>query len=415
MAGLASAWSLGQDHEVSVFERHSGFGIGAYGVDLAGGVVDVPLRVLYPGYYPQLFALLQACGVGVEPLNAAMSFSRAGGDVYFGYRNLQLWGRSWSWLAPAAYLQPDARRILAELARFLWRAPIDLRSGALQGLTLGAYLLAQHYSTAFCDLFLIPCFAGINTASLADVRDCPAELIAQYFSRSFMLSSVYRAVGGAGAMADALAKRVAISHFNTRLQSVERTADGVSVRHEDGRSERFDVLIFATQANQVLPLLRDASTQERTVLQGFRYGLVDVLMHHDAGLLPRTRSQWAPVNYVLSEQHDRPMVTIWVNRLLKSYTDARPVFQTIHPQTVINPRLVLTQCCFERPLVTLDTAGLLRDMAVLHAQGGRRIFFCGSYAAHGIPLLESAVVSATQVAARVRALKIWVQSKPTTG
>lgn len=332
MAGLASAWSLGLDHDVTLFERHSGVGIGAHALDLAGGTVDVPLRVLYPGYYPQLFDLLRQCGVGVEPLNAALSFSRAGGAVYFGYRNLQWLGHSWPWLPPAMLLQGDTRAICLDLGRFLLHAPQALHSGALQDCTLGDYLQSQHYSSTFCDYFLVPCFAGINTVSHADVRNYPAELIAQYFTRSFMMSSVYRAVGGAGAIAAALSQRVAQFRFNARLRSVRRTAQGISVLHEDGRQERFDALVFATQANQVLPLLGGASPEESSVLQGFRYGAVDVVMHQDPRAMPPQSSQWAPVNYVLSQEHDRPMVSIWVNHLLPTYTDMRPVFQTINHQ-----------------------------------------------------------------------------------
>lgn len=398
MAGLACAWALGRDHDVTLFERHSRIGIGAHALDLAGGTVDVPLRVLYPGYYPQLFDLLQQCGVGVEPLNAALSFSQAGGDVYFGYHNTQFLGRSWPWLQPAMWLQSATRQITYDLARFLWHAPQALQRGELLHITIGAYLQAHGYSAAFCDGFLIPCFAGINTASHADVRNYPAELIAQYFSRRFMLSSVYRAVGGATAIADALQERITHFRFNARLQAVQRTARGVSVVHEDGAREPFDALVFATQANQVLPLLQDATPAERKALGGFRYGAVEVVMHHDARLMPARPAQWAPVNYLMAPQHDRPMVSIWVNRLLPSYTDARPVFQTINPQADIDTRLVLQQARFERPVANLRTAGLLRQMDALHAQTDRRVFFCGSYAAHGIPLLESAVVSATQVA-----------------
>jgi predicted NAD/FAD-binding protein len=37
----------------------------------------------------------------------------------------------------------------------------------------------------------------------------------------------------------------------------------------------------------------------------------------------------------------------------------------------------------------------------LHQQPDRRIWFCGSYAAEGVPLLESAVVSSLRVANRL--------------
>lgn len=48
--------------------------------------------------------------------------------------------------------------------------------------------------------------------------------------------------------------------------------------------------------------------------------------------------------------------------------------------------------------VVFATQANLQQLDALHAQPGRRIFFCGSYAAQGIPLLESAVASALRVA-----------------
>jgi predicted NAD/FAD-binding protein len=43
----------------------------------------------------------------------------------------------------------------------------------------------------------------------------------------------------------------------------------------------------------------------------------------------------------------------------------------------------------------------LERLSRLHQQADRRIWFCGSYAAHGIPLLESAAKSALAVAERL--------------
>jgi predicted NAD/FAD-binding protein len=43
----------------------------------------------------------------------------------------------------------------------------------------------------------------------------------------------------------------------------------------------------------------------------------------------------------------------------------------------------------------------LLGLQALHAQPGRRLWFCGSYAQAGIPLLESAVHSAQAVAQRL--------------
>lgn len=403
MAGLAASWFLGAERSVTLFERQARLGIGAHSVQAPGGVVDVPLRVIYPGYYPELFALLAETGVAVEALDASMGFSDLDGASYFRYRNVQALGRTLPWVTPATWLRGASRHILFDLCRFLWQSPQALAAGALAGRTLGDYLDSQNYSYAFIDRFLVPAFAGINTVSCQEVRDYPADLIARYFNRDFVFSSVYRAVGGAQTIAQALSARVAQLRLDACIRSVRREVDAVRITMADGSVETFDAVIFATQANQVMAMLDDASAAERVVLGAVRYGAVRVVMHHDARLMPANRADWGPVNYVMSPRFDRPMISIWVNRLLPTYQDEKPLFQTINPMLEPPADLVLKDCNLQRPIVDLATRANVQQLEVLHAQVGRRVFFSGAYAVQGIPLLESAVASAGSVARRVRA------------
>lgn len=398
MAGLAASWFLGQDHRVTLFERQGRLGIGAHSIETPGGVVDVPLRVIYPGYYPQLFALLSETGVQLEALDAAISFSDVGERSYFRYRNLQAFGKTLPWVTPEMGLRPASRSILWDLARFLWQTPLALAEGALEGRTLGDFLDTQGYSSAFSDRFLVPAFAGINTVSCQEVRDYPAALIAQYFNRNFVMSSVYRAVGGAQLIAQTLSARAADVRLNAHIQSVRRRGNRMVVTSENGKAENFDAVIFATQANQVASLLDDATDTEQSVLGAVRYGDVRVVMHDDPRLMPVNRADWAPVNYLVSPDHDRPMVSIWVNRLLPAYRHARPVFQTINPLCEPDAARVMQDSRLQRPIVNLATQANLKRLDALHAEPRRRVFFCGAYAAQGIPLLEGAVVSAQRLA-----------------
>jgi predicted NAD/FAD-binding protein len=127
-------------------------------------------------------------------------------------------------------------------------------------------------------------------------------------------------------------------------------------------------------------------------------------MHRDARLAPAQPSTWSPVNYMLSDQHDRPMVTIWVNALIPGHAASpEPVFQTLNPQREPDKSLVMQRTTLERPIVDVHTATRLARLDALHAEPYRRVFFCGSYAANGIPLLESATASAKAVAGYVDA------------
>ena len=102
--------------------------------------------------------------------------------------------------------------------------------------------------------------------------------------------------------------------------------------------------------------------------------------------------------------HDRPESTIWVNAVQPALRRARPVFQTVHPQRQPREDMVLSRAHFERPLVDAGSQRALAALQGLQAQPGRRVWLCGSYAEAGVPLLESAVRSAYEVAGRLAGL-----------
>ena len=107
------------------------------------------------------------------------------------------------------------------------------------------------------------------------------------------------------------------------------------------------------------------------------------------------------MNAVVEPAFERPQSTIWINRVQPAMRHAAPLFQTVMPQTAPRDDLVLGRARFERPLVDVHTPQALAALQRLHAQPGRRVWLCGSYAQPGVPLLESAVQSAYSVAAGI--------------
>jgi uncharacterized protein len=128
--------------------------------------------------------------------------------------------------------------------------------------------------------------------------------------------------------------------------------------------------------------MTDASEAERGALACIRYDKVEGLMHRDARLAPSQRASWSPVNDMLLDQHNRPMFTIWVNALLPGHdVAAGPVFQALNPQVEVDEALVMQRTTLERPIVDGNTAAHVDRLLELHAEPGRRVFFCGSCAA----------------------------------
>ena len=104
-----------------------------------------------------------------------------------------------------------------------------------------------------------------------------------------------------------------------------------------------------------------------------------------------------------SAAHDVAESTIWVNAVQPVLRGAPDVFQTVHPLRLPREGTVLGRAQFERPVVDAASQQALAGLARLLDEPGRRLWFCGSYAQAGIPLLESAARSAHEVARRLGA------------
>ena len=412
LSGLAAAWLLGRKHAVTLFERQArpGFTAAAVAVPGRGAAgnavrVDVPLRVFYPGYYPTLSRLYQALGVPSEPVSYATSLAGADGRLYFRYRNLRWGDRSVSLLAPQdLLLGATAWRIVGGLLRFHREAVAALARGELAGLGIGDHVAARGYSKDFVDGLLLPAISTVCTCTLAQARGFPAEVIVDYLARGVSRQSVHRALHGADDVQRRLLAGIADLRCNAALTRIVRVPDGgVQLLMADGRSEHFDRVVLATQANQARQLLADASEDEASVLDAFHYTPVRVITHGDAALMPARRRDWSPVNLCSVPASDGPEATIWVNAVQPVLQGAPDVFQTVNPLREPRADKVLGQAQFERPVVDARSQQALAQLQGLHAEQGRQVWFCGAYAQAGIPLLESAVRSAHAVAARLGA------------
>jgi len=404
LAGLAATWLLGRHADVTVYEAHPTPGMGAHSVRLgdgAGGpLIDVPLRVLTPAYYPTLLELYEEAGVAVAPVDYAASFSRLHDASYFLYRNVHVGGRSLPWVSPSSLLQSETRSIARDVVRLHRQGPVALREGRLAGMTLQAYLEAENFGRAFIDGFLLPAYASICTCSTQTVRDYPAELIVDYFCSGVTTLGVARAVGGSEDVVARLLAPATAVRTGTAVRAVTQDGDEVTVLDGDGGSARYDHVVLATPADRGAELL-DPSDPLREALSRVPHEASRVVVHRDPRLAPRDRSAWRPVNFIVAGEGPAPMATIWLNRVQPGLEEAPDIFQTWNPLVEPDPDLVITEAMVSRPVVTLETHDLPETLAHLCQDSRRRIWPVGSYAARGIPLLEAAAASAARVADRL--------------
>lgn len=418
ISGLAAAWYLSKRHEVTLCERAPKIGMDAHSVEIDCGNESVhlnaPMRVFFEGYYPTLTQLYDEIGAAYEPIEYSGSFSRHGGKTYFRYRNHLFGSRAIPFLAGRSAFSPQALRIGIELIRFLHQARQHRQFTDAEALSLQEYLQQNRYSDLFAQRFLYPAFAGICTCSYESIKAYPVSIIMEYLDSDLTWSRINRLSQGTHDVTERLAAAASKVRCNLHLKAVTRNTNGVSITDGNGYTEDFDHVVVATQANQAQRLLANASSEEKNALAKFKYEKSRILVHKDAKLAPENPREWAPVNFLLSDKHDKPMASIWMNHVYPQLGKETSIFETWNPFAEIDARQVLIDAKVERPVVSQNSLLGISELNKLHQQHDRRVWFCGSYAGPGIPLLESAVVSAKAVARQLNAAApLSITEKPT--
>jgi predicted NAD/FAD-binding protein len=182
------------------------------------------------------------------------------------------------------------------------------------------------------------------------------------------------------------------------VAEISRAGKKLLVRNGQGDCRSFDRVIVATQANQCLFLKEEEFARERRILDEFSFDSGRLLVHSDKRLMPAQRRDWAALNYLMDKDLERSMFTVWVNAVEPSLHGEQPIFQTWNPLIEPAPELTQLSVPMQRAVVTRQSVDALSELERLHREKGRQIFFCGSWASPGVPLLESAVRSALAVA-----------------
>ncbi len=400
IAGLAATWYLSKDHRVTLYERAPKIGMDTHSVEVdcgQGGVhLNAPMRVFFEGYYPTLTQLYREIDVAFEAIEYSGSFCRHGENAYFHYKNYSFRSTVLPFLTGRSAFHPRALKLGIELVRFLRRAKNYRQFSAdeTDALTIQQYLEQYGFSKDFAESFLYPAFAGICTCSYDNIKTYPASIILAYLDSGLTWSRVNRLSAGTHEVTGRLAAAAWKVRCSTHLKAVSRSADSVSLTDEQGHTEEYDHVVIATQANQALKLLADARTEERSALARFQYETSRTVVHTDRSLAPSNEKDWAPVNFLMSDTHDRPMASIWMNQIYSRLGTDTNYFETWNPFHEVASDKILIDASVQRPVVTQDSLRGIKQIDKLHDQPDRRVWFCGSYASRGIPLLESAVVSA---------------------
>lgn len=412
IAGLTAAFQLQKSkHQVTVFERHPrvGMDLHRFSIRQNGKVEsgDLPSRMFNSLLWPNLLAFYQELGVEFRDVAPSQSFSYPHQATF-----LCLDSAHHPWRLANAILNPRLRAVAKEANRLKDEGTRHLKNGSVTTQSLEEYLKENQYSESFREEFLYPTLSStVFTCSYESVANYPAPMALHALKQLAQSPALLRTRHGTQDVVQRITTPLQDVRLNTEVVSVSRQGNQVQIATAD-QTERFDHLIMATQANHVNQLVVDSPESERTTLASFRYEDVRVVVHTDPRLMPVDAKNWATFNMVLADEEPKAMCSVWLNRFHDQWTSPSPVFQSINPLFDPEPETIVRDASLQRPVIDRESSQAWQQLTELHRQPDRRIWYVGSYAAPGVPLLESGVVSSLSVVKAINSRNSASQSSP---
>jgi predicted NAD/FAD-binding protein len=408
ISGLASAWLLSQQHQVTLFEAGDYIGGHTHTVDIeVEGVsfpVDTGFLVFNHRTYPNLTAMFRTLEVDTVASDMSFAVSLADPDLEWAGSSLTTLFAQKRNLARSGFW-----RMLQDTLRFN-RAT----AGALPEVTLGAYLTREGYSAEFRDWYLLPMGAAIWSCPTQAMLDYPLTTFVRFARNHGLLQITDRpqwhtVMGGGRQYVERIVNELADVRLATPVRSVLRDVDGVWLGLPGGDCARFDEVVLACHSDQALALLGSAaSVAERRILGAIRYQYNRAVLHTDASLLPRDPRVWSAWNYMTGTRHDHPQsvsVSYLINHL-QPLPVSTPVIVSLNPHIEPDPAKVIGDYDYDHPL--FDQAAIDAQAQLAAIQGVERLWFCGAWGGYGFH--EDGLVSALAVANRLGCRAPWQDS-----
>jgi predicted NAD/FAD-binding protein len=397
-AGLASAWLLDADHDVTLFEKEDRLGGHAHTIEIdidgATHTVDAGFQFFAASdAYATFNRLLDALDVPRQTYPATLTVYKEGGGAQHPLAMPPFRGSNPVWSS----LTPRALGDLIRFRRFLAGVPSFLAQRDTT-VTVAEYIERQRLPKRFVDGFLLPLLLAFWCVDLDDFVGFAAYNALYYLGANLPngMSAPQQSeiIGGLKVYVDALERSLERTHIQleSAVHSLSREGDGWRVEGADGTRHSFDHVILATNARQAHSLLQHITGLEPLVDQLARFDYFDttIAIHGDRQLMPRAESAWSVVNARWHGAHSS--LSVW------DASRGLPIFKSWVTYDERMPQPLYATATYEHGKITPDYFDAQRELKGLHGRHG--LWLAGLYM-HDADSHESAVQSAVAVAERL--------------
>lgn len=381
-SGLAAAYELRHDVDLTIFERDQRPGGHANTVTIEEGAaeigVDTGFIVFNERTYPQLVAFFDEVGVETIDHRGGFNFFDLDSGLQYGTAELELR------LEDVVARYPDEFvTIWHEARRFHRRGLRDFRRGQTN-VPLGSYLEQHGFSEDFKHSFVILLASAAWSVPAELIWEMPASAVIGFFAshdpgglggREVRWKTV--AEGSGTYIRRVLEVIGGDLRVGTEVTAVRELSDGVEVETPAG-VERFDFCVVATHADEALRLVEDPSARALDILSRVHYHPSVVVLHTDPSVLPPDRDRWQSWNYgrVVRDNQVETYVVWWLNHI-HGFEAERDYFVTLDPPVPIRADATLREIPYTHPILTVDVRDAQSEIYALN--DGGPIKYSGSY------------------------------------
>ena len=413
MAGLATARILKDaGHNITIFEALPGRGMDSHSTEFEGGLIDAPLRVMNPHLWKNTLSLATYLGIQTYPVRTYMACSWLFED------------KTETWLTTTRtrignFPIINNRKGIKQYGWRLVKGMLQLKTAISQffksenqEITLAEFINQNDIEEVFWHGAVMPVLYTICTCNPKTIGDWPAKPLLTFLRQLTDGDALLRMQGGTPALVDKLIQGIEI-RSGSAITHVKQQGDKVQVENSAGETYQFDRAVIATPTNKIDTFLDQAQFKDDIdLLKQFKFEQGQLVIHTDTSVMPPKRKDWAVLSYMMDRKFTRQQFTVWLNAVEPSLVGKNPVFQTWRPVTEIDPKKIISSVTLTRAVVNSETVALNKQLQERHKQLNRKVFYCGSWSCDGLPILESAVTSAMNIAEIFGAPLPFVGLKP---
>ena len=410
IAGMACGYFLKDRFDITFYEKNftAGGHTNTVTIDEEGKPVfiDTGFMVYNEITYPHLTRFFRELEIPTKPTSMSFSVQHLpSGLEYCGTGLAGLFAQRKN------ILNPRFLRMLFEIRRFNQQSVEVLSHGEYSDDTLEDYAKKKKMGEDFLNKYLLPMSSAVWSTEPGPMRRFPIVTLVRFFKNHGLLGLTTHfewrtLVGGSRVYRDKV-----LSFFNGRVLlgqaavQVARQGEKVKVKDSKNAERIYDHAILACHADQALGILSDATDLERHLLKNFRYQKNRATLHTDESIMPKTKRAWSSWNYRIEiDGHGRARpTTVYYMNSLQQVSDKKNYFVSINDPGGIDPKKILWETEYEHPIYDREAVKAQEGLPLLN--GGRSLFFCGSYFRYGFH--EDAFDSGLEVCRRLTGENIW--------